>query len=93
MTAEKPATFPVGSTIVREKFTRRDDAKPELLAVMIKRGNGFNPKGGGWEYLIVDGGLTKIRERQAKGSCSGCHAVQKDRDFVFPLPQTKPNQQ
>jgi hypothetical protein len=89
MTAAKPEKFPVGSVIVREKFTHQEDTKPELLAVMVKRGNGFNRKGGDWEYLIVEGGLTKIRQRQTKGNCSSCHAQQKDRDFVFPLPQTK----
>lgn len=89
MASEKPAKFPVGSVIVREKFAKRDDAQPQLLAVMVKRSAGFNPKRGDWEYLIVDGGLTKIRERQTKGSCSACHAQQKDRDFVFPLPETK----
>lgn len=89
MIAAKPAKFPVGSMIVREKFARKNDAQPELLAVMVKRSNGFNSKGGDWEYLIVDGGLTKIRQRQTKGDCSSCHATQKDRDFVFPPPQTK----
>lgn len=85
MAAEEPAKFPVGSVIVREKFKLKSDAQPELLAVMIKREAGFNPKGGDWEYLLVDSGLTKIRDRQKKGSCSGCHANRKDRDFVFPV--------
>jgi hypothetical protein len=89
MASEKPAKFPVGSVIVREKFKLKDDVQPQLLAVMIKRANGFNAKAGDWEYLIVDGGLTKIRERQKTGSCSACHSAQKDRDFVFPLPVTK----
>ena len=87
--SSSPAKFPEGSVIVREKFARENDAQPDLLAVMIKRAVGFNSKGGDWEYLIVDGGLTKIRERQKKGSCSGCHSVQKDRDFVFPLPAAR----
>jgi Cytochrome P460 len=84
--AEKPEKFPVGSIIVREKFRSQDARQPELLAVMVKRAAGFNPGTGDWEYLIVDGGLTKIRERQKKGNCSACHATQKDRDFVFAVP-------
>ena len=89
MTAAKPGSFPAGSVIVREKFTGQNDLQPELLAVMIKRAAGFSPKTGDWEYLIVNGGLTKIRERQKRGSCSACHASQKDTDFVFPQPQIK----
>lgn len=89
ITAEKPAKFPVGSVIVREKFIEKDDPQPQLLAVMIKRTTGFSRKSGDWEYFIVDGGLKKIRERQKKGSCSGCHSSQKERDFVFPVTITK----
>ena len=56
---------------------------------MVKRAQGFNPKGGDWEYLITDGALTRIRERQKKGSCSACHSQQESRDFVFPVTITK----
>jgi hypothetical protein len=77
--------FPPGSVIVREKLSKPDDAAPQLLAVMFKRAPGFNPKGGDWEFLTVDGGLTKITKRQKKGSCLDCHASQRDRDFVFPV--------
>ena len=56
---------------------------------MIKHPKGFSRASGDWEYLVVDGGLTKVRERQKKGSCNGCHVQQKDRDFVFPVTTTK----
>ncbi len=78
--------FPVGSVIVREKLSKPDDATPQLLAVMVKRAPGFNPKGGDWEFLTVDGALTKVTGRQKKGSCLDCHASQRERDFVFPVP-------
>lgn len=76
--------FPAGSIIVREKLSRPDDATPQLLAVMFKRAQGFNPTGGDWEFLTVDGALTKITKRQKRGSCLDCHASQRERDFVFP---------
>lgn len=80
-------TYPVGSIIVREKLPYTDgDPKPLLLAVMIKRPHGFNPKGGDWEFLIADSAMTKIQERQKKGSCLDCHAAQRARDYVFPPP-------
>lgn len=79
------AKFPVGSTIVREKLPREEATQPELVAVMIKRAAGFNPKGGDWEFVTTDGMLTKVSERQKTGSCLECHSKQADRDFVFPV--------
>ena len=78
--------FPQGSVIVREKLDKADDAQPQLLTVMIKRARGFNPEANDWEFLAVDGSMTKILERQKKGSCLGCHISQRDRDFVYPPP-------
>ena len=78
--------FPEGSVIVREKLSKPDDATPQLLAVMVKRAQGFNPQGGDWEFLTVDGALTKVTGRQKKGSCLDCHTSQRERDFVFPVP-------
>jgi len=81
--------FPTGSVIVREKLARAEATEPELVAVMIKRAAGFNPRGGDWEFLTADGMLTKVSERQKTGSCLKCHSTQADRDFVFPLPSSK----
>ena len=86
MSSRQPEKFPAGSIIVREKLAKRNDTQPQLLAVMVKRAAGFSPKSGDWEYLVVNGGLTGVTERQKEGSCSGCHTTQKERDFVFPLP-------
>lgn len=81
---EKRGPYPVGSVIVRERLPAPEATTPDLLAVMVKRPRGFNPKGGDWEFLTVNGGLTKITRRQKKGSCLDCHASQRGRDFVFP---------
>ena len=78
------AKFPAGSVIVREKLSAPDAPAPQLLAVMVKRAPGFNPKGGDWEFLTVDGALTKVTGRQKQGSCLDCHASQRERDYVFP---------
>ena len=85
----EPQTFPSGSIIVREKLASADSEQPELLAVMIKRAPGFNPKAGDWEFLLLDGAGSKVIERQKKGSCLDCHASQRERDFVHPLPAMK----
>jgi hypothetical protein len=89
MSGEKNAKFPEGSIIVREKLARADDAQPELIAVMYKRARGFNPAAGDWEFLTVDGAMTKIQARQKKGSCLECHVSQRDSDFVYPLSEAK----
>lgn len=89
MLSEKPAKFPAGSIIVREKLAQAADAQPQLLAVMFKRERGFNPKANDWEFLIADGAGTKIQARQKKGSCLQCHAAERARDFVFPPPAPK----
>ena len=75
--------FPAGSIIVREKLLNVADANPELVTVMIKREKGFSRKTGDWEYLIVEGDLNKIRQRERVGSCSKCHAEAEQTDFVF----------
>lgn len=81
----EPQTFPAGSIIVREKLASTDSEQPELLAVMIKRAPGFNPKAGDWEFLLVDGARAKVIERQKKGSCLDCHVSQRESDFVYPV--------
>lgn len=89
LAGDKHTKFPVGSVIVREKLPREEATQPELVAVMIKRAAGFNPKSGDWEFVTTDGMLTKVSERQKKGSCVECHSSPAAKDFVFPLPATK----
>ena len=75
--------FPAGSVIVREKLNDPGDESPLMLAVMLKRAPGFNPAGGDWEFLLVDGAASKVIERQKKGSCLDCHVSRRERDFVY----------
>jgi hypothetical protein len=57
--------------------------------VMVKRGAGFNPAGGDWEYMALNGAGVSVRERGPLASCNSCHAKQKEADFVFRLDLTK----
>ena len=77
--------FPVGSILVREKLMRSDSQKPQVLSVMIKREKGFNPKGGDWSFLVMDGAATKVKQRTKKGECLECHQRVSSSDFVFEL--------
>ncbi len=87
---QKKPQFPVGSIIVREKLLQQDDAKPQLLVVMVKRERGFNRKANDWEFLMIDGSVSQITQRETTGSCRDCHKKQKDSDYVFRsyLPET-----
>ena len=89
MTKERPK-FPVGSMIVKEKLGSADSTKPELLTAMIKREAGYNPEGGDWEYLVLDGQAMIIMERGKLTRCSSCHEPYKRTDYVTRtyLPQT-----
>ena len=86
MTDRRPR-FPIGSVIVREKYSGLNSSNqellPELLVVMIKREVGFNHKGNDWEYIILDGAGAEIKAREKSGACYACHKRQKDEDFVF----------
>ncbi|MBC7911918.1 MAG: cytochrome P460 family protein [Pyrinomonadaceae bacterium] len=83
MVDEKKPRFPAGSVIVREKLAQEADAAPQVLVVMVKREQGFNLKAKDWEFLTIDGQLSKVEHREKTGSCRDCHNSQKDRDFVF----------
>ena len=49
MLSKEIVKFPVGSVIVREKLASTSAINPDILAVMIKRGAGFNRKAGDWD--------------------------------------------
>jgi len=82
MMIKRSPKFPIGSMIVKEKLGSPDSTKPEVLTAMIKRGPGYNPENGDWEYLVLDGAASKIVERGKLTRCSGCHRLYGQSDFV-----------
>jgi hypothetical protein len=75
--------FPEGSVIVKEKLPDKSSQAPELLTVMIKRGKGFNPTNGDWEYMVVDGTGTKVLDQGKLENCQSCHTGKPGTDYVF----------
>lgn len=75
------ATFPVGSTIVKEKLVRNSASGFDLaaLGIMIKRGPGFDAQHGDWEfgYWEPESGMSSDAI-----ACGSCHSGSKT-DFVF----------
>lgn len=81
--------YPVGSIIV--KHTTNSAGTLNEVTGMVKRGNGFNPTKGDWEFFILttDGKIAKdlgIELRGANlmgGMCGNCHVGAINKDFVF----------
>jgi hypothetical protein len=83
--------YPVGTMIV--KHSSNPGGTVEEYTAMAKRGNGFNPTGGDWEWFMLnpDGsiatdGSSGMKMRGAdlmNGMCAGCHAQATVKDFVF----------
>ena len=82
MLEEKAPRFPVGSLVVKEKLAARDSSEPELLTAMYKRAAGYDPGGGDWEYLVLDGRGQEVRARGKLESCRACHQAYPGTDFV-----------
>ena len=77
------ATFPPGAIIVREKLPAVTSITPDLIAVMIKREPGFNPKANDWEFAVVSSVGKRVTHREKTGSCQKCHSSEAKSDFVF----------
>ncbi len=82
MLEEKAPRFPAGTVIVKEKLATRDAAAPELLTAMLKREAGYDPGGGDWEYMVLDGAGRGVRARGRLESCRACHQAEAGTDFV-----------
>lgn len=76
---ERVKVFPVGSMIVKEKLTARDDSEAEGVAFMVKHPKGRFDKSGGWEFIYKPG---STRQSSYDG-CINCHRVGGKRDYVF----------
>lgn len=82
MTTQISPKFPPGSMIVKEKLASESSQQPELLTAMVKHEKGYNPASGDWEYLVLDGHASEIKERGSLESCNSCHAAYQQSDFV-----------
>jgi hypothetical protein len=80
---QEPFVFPAGSIIARERLLT-PSSNPNQLVVMIKHERDFNPKADGWEFLTLNGAMTRIVKREKEGNCLKCHAAAANNDFVFP---------
>ncbi len=82
--------FPVGTIIV--KHSKNTDLTVNEFTSMVKRGNGFNPDGGDWEWFMLNAngsiateaatGMKMRGSNLMDGMCMGCHQAAST-DFAF----------
>jgi len=78
--------YPVGTLLVKE--VEVDGAVVEVTA-MAKRGGGFDPANGDWEWFMLDPADGSVVTRGAVAMCIGCHSHAEGMhgaDFVFAHP-------
>lgn len=83
--------YPVGTLIVKHAYS--PDLAFNQITGMVKRGNGFNPTTGDWEWfmLMPDGAIATDANGMAMrggaammgGACNSCHSGASAKDFVF----------
>ena len=75
-------TYPENTVILKRKYADSAGKNTELYTGMIKRGAGYNPQGGDWEYFVLSGDGKQVTEKGALSSCMACHQAYQASDFV-----------
>lgn len=83
--------YPIGTVIV--KHSTNPAGTVNEITAMVKRGNGFNPNAGDWEWfmLMPDGTIATDTSGMPMrggatmmgGMCNSCHAGASAKDFTF----------
>jgi hypothetical protein len=82
MLHEKRPAYPAGSLLVKERLATPNSAVPELITVMRKQEKGYNPKGGDWEYMTLDGTGKQVQSDGRLQKCQSCHSEWKRTDYT-----------
>jgi hypothetical protein len=82
MMAEAHPRFPPGAIIVKEKRDTEADGAPVLMTIMVKHDKGHDVGNADWEFLVMDGAMTKVAKPAKEGSCIRCHSVYSETDYV-----------
>jgi hypothetical protein len=90
---QKPVNgvYPLGTVIVKHSTNPAGTVNDRVA--MVKRGNGFNPNAGDWEWFVLatNGEIAKDANGNTLrggvsllgGACNSCHSIAKNKDFVF----------
>jgi hypothetical protein len=74
--------FPMGTLVLKEKFTGTNAPTPELYTGMLKRESGYNPKAGDWEFFTLTGDRSSVTSRGKIDACMDCHQQYARTDFI-----------
>lgn len=74
--------YPVGSIIVKQKYSSRSAQNTELFTIMRKMEGGYDDENGDWEYSMVDSSGNELLSRGRDASCISCHTHYKETDYV-----------
>lgn len=80
---ERSTNFPVGSIIVKEKFSINSPDNIEVITIMIKQKKNYNPEFGDWEFAVLGGDRLVLSDRGRLTQCQTCHEYAKSEGFVF----------
>jgi hypothetical protein len=78
-------TYPVGTIVIKQKFTDRKAKNVELYTLMRKMESGYDPEHGDWEYSIINRTAKKVLSRGKTDSCIACHQQYAALDYVSRL--------
>ncbi|MEZ4805688.1 MAG: cytochrome P460 family protein [Bacteroidia bacterium] len=81
--------YPIGAVVV--KHTTNTGNTLNEYTGMVKRGNGFNPTKGDWEFFVLtmdgkiaeDSGMPLRGANLMGGMCGNCHAGAASKDYIF----------
>ena len=77
--------YPIGSIIVKQKFSDETGANTELFTVMRKMDKGYDASNGNWEYSVLNADASLVLSRGKTDSCIECHADYSSTDYVTRL--------
>ena len=74
--------YPVGSVIVKQKYSDEEATETELFTIMRKMKPGYDKAHGDWEYSIVDRTGVKELVSGRLEACIKCHTPYAKTDYV-----------
>ena len=74
--------YPIGSVIVKQKYSDADGKTTELFTVMRKMKDGYDADNGNWEYSVLNKNATTVLSRGRTDSCIACHEDYSSTDYV-----------
>lgn len=75
-------TFPVGSVVLKQKLEADKGQNVILYTGMLKRGQGYNPDCGDWEFFTLSADGKTVTSQGRLESCMACHKDYARSDYL-----------